>query len=325
MTTVRTESWRALGTGVRLVVSGAELGVARAAVGAVLDRVDRAYSRFRPDSEITALNARSGSWQPVSELLGGAIAASLRAARLTDGAVDPTVGRALRAIGYDADFDLIRNPAGPIELRLEPIPGWRTVELAADGRSVRVRTGVELDLGSVGKGLAADLAADAAFEAIGGDGDALGVLVSLGGDIAVRGVPPGGEWRILVAEDSETPADSAGELIAIREGGLATSSTTVRRWTRGDVILHHLVDPRTGGPVQSPWRTASVAAGTCLDANTAATAAIVLGKGAVAWLERAGLPARLVGLDGSITRLGGWPDPEDDGAADHEPDRPGPA
>jgi thiamine biosynthesis lipoprotein len=318
VTAVRTEDWRALGTGVRLVVAGADPADARGAVVTVLDRVDRAYSRFRPDSEITALNARSGSWQPVSELLGGAIAASLRAARLTDGAVDPTVGRALRAIGYDADFDLIRNPAGPIELRLEPIPGWRTVELAADGRSVRARAGVELDLGSVGKGLAADLAADAAFEAI-GDGDGHGVLVSLGGDIAVRGAPPGGEWRILLAEDSETPADSAGELIAIREGGLATSSTTVRRWTRGDVTLHHLVDPRTGGPVHSPWRTASVAAGTCVDANTAATAAIVLGDAAVAWLGRVGLPARLVALDGSITRVGGWPEPGDDGAA-RQPD-----
>ena len=325
MTAVRTEDWRALGTGVRLVVAGGDVEVARAAVVAVLDRVDRAYSRFRADSEITALNARSGSRQPVSELLGSAIAASLRAARLTDGAVDPTVGRALRAIGYDADFDLIRNPAGPIELRLEPIPGWRTVELAADGRSVRVRAGVELDLGSVGKGLAADLAAAAAHDAIGGDGAGRGVLVSLGGDIAVRGAAPGGEWRILLAEDSETPTDSAGELVAIREGGLATSSTTVRRWTRGDVTLHHLVDPRTGGPVQSPWRTASVAAGTCLDANTAATAAIVLGEAAIAWFERVGLPARLVALDGSVARVGGWPEPDGDGAADGEPGRPAPA
>jgi thiamine biosynthesis lipoprotein len=314
VTTIRTQDWRALGTGARLVVAGADPGPAREAVVAVLDQVDRACSRFRPDSEISLLNARSGSWQPVSDLLGRAIAASLRAALLTDGAVDPTVGGALRAIGYDADFDLIRNPAGPIELRIEPIPGWHTVELAADRRSVRVRAGVELDLGSVGKGLAADLAADAAFDAIGGDGGARGVLVSLGGDIAVRGAPPDGEWRILVAEDSETPADTAGELVAIREGGLATSSTTVRRWTRGDVTLHHLVDPRTGGPVQSPWRTASVAAGTCLDANTAATAAIVLGETGAGWLERAGLPARLVAADGSITRLGGWPEPGGDQA-----------
>jgi len=98
-------------------------------------------------------------------------------------------------------------------------------------------------------------------------------------------------------------------VVAIETGALATSSTTVRRWRRGDRILHHLVDPRTGGPVVSPWRTASVVAASCVDANTAATAAIVLGDSAIAWLDAAGLAARLVAEDGSITRVGGWPEP----------------
>jgi thiamine biosynthesis lipoprotein len=182
------------------------------------------------------------------------------------------------------------------------------VDLSSNERTVRVRSGIELDLGSVGKGLAADLAAAVAFEAI-DDVPAAGVLVSLGGDIAVAGQPPDGGWRVLLAEDSETPTDAAGELVAIEAGAVATSSTTVRRWTRGDVTYHHIVDPRTGAPAVSPWRTATVAASTCVDANTAATAAIVLGDGAVAWLDRAGLPARLVRTDGSILRVGGWPEP----------------
>jgi thiamine biosynthesis lipoprotein len=304
--------WRAIGTGVRIVVHGGDLAAARLAVEAVIDRVDRAYSRFRPDSELLALAVRPGEWQPVGELLGSAIAAGLRAARLTDGAVDPTVGRAMRAIGYDADFEAIRTPGAAIELRLEPVPGWRTVELSGDGRKVRVRPGVEIDLGSVGKGLAADLAADAAAAVVRADG---GVLVSLGGDLAVRGVPPPGGWRILVAEDSDAPPDGAGEVVAIQAGAVATSSTTVRRWTRGDVQIHHLVDPRTGGPVDSPWRTATVAAGTCVDANTAATAAIVLGDRAIAWLERMTLPARLVAVNGAIVRVGGWPVPDPEGNA----------
>jgi thiamine biosynthesis lipoprotein len=211
----------------------------------------------------------------------------------------------MRAIGYDADFDLVRDDGGPIELRLEPIPGWQAVDLSVSRHEVRVRRGVELDLGSTGKGLAADLAAEAALEATGRGG----VLVSLGGDIAVRGTAPDGGWRILIAEDSETPPDGGGEVIAIDAGAVATSSTTVRRWRRGDRSLHHLVDPRTGGPVVSPWRTASVVAATCVDANTAATAAIVLGAAAVAWLEAAGLAARLVATDGAILRLGGWPEP----------------
>jgi thiamine biosynthesis lipoprotein ApbE len=307
---ISTLDWRALGTGVRVVVHGADAAPARRAVEAVLDRVDRAFSRFRDDSEIVALNARSGQDVGVSPLLRDAIGVALRAAELSGGAVDPTVGRAMRTIGYDADFDLVRNPAGPIALRLEPIPGWRSVELAPTRDVVRVRPGVELDLGSTGKALAADLAAAAALEAVGGAGSGRGILVSLGGDIATSGTPPAGGWRILVAEDSEIPADSGGEVVAIRSGAVATSSTTVRRWQRGTTMLHHLVDPRTGGPVASPWRTASVAAATCVDANTAATAAIVLGDDALAWLGRAGLPARLVATSGEVARLGGWPEPD---------------
>ena len=311
MTEPRTADWRALGTGVRLVVLDGDLDVARRAIEDVLDRVDRAYSRFRDDSEIVALNALAGSSVAVSSLLADAIAAGLRAAEATGGAVDPTVGRAMRAIGYDADFDSIRNPSGPIELRLEPIPGWRSIQFSAARREVRVRPGVEIDLGSTGKGLASDLAAAAALAAIraGSDGVGGGVLVSLGGDITVGGTAPDGGWRILIAEDSETPSDAAGEVVAIETGAIATSSTTVRRWRRGDRTLHHLIDPRTGGSVDSPWRTATVAAPTCVDANTAATAAIVMGAGAIAWLEAARLPARLVALDGTVTRLNGWPEP----------------
>ena len=318
MTEARTANWRALGTGVRLVVLDGDLEMARRAVEDVLDRVDRAYSRFRDDSEIVALNAVAGSPVGVSPLLADAIAAGLRAARLTGGAVDPTVGRAMRAIGYDADFDRVRNPAGPIELRLEPIPGWQSIDFSEVRREVRVRRGVELDLGSTGKGLAADLAAAAALDAISaaaaaaGDQARGGVLVSLGGDIAVGGTSPDGGWRILIAEDSETPSDAAGEVVAIETGAIATSSTTVRRWQRGDRTLHHLIDPRTGGPVESPWRTASVVAATCVDANTAATAAIVMGAAAIAWLVAGALPARLVAVDGAVTRLGGWPEPADD-------------
>lgn len=314
MTEPRTADWRALGTGVRLVVVDGDLDAARRAVEEVLDRVDRTYSRFREDSEIVALNARAGATVAVSPLLATAISAGLRAARVTGGAVDPTVGRAMRAIGYDGDFERVRDRAGPIKLRLEPIPGWQSVDLSAVRGEVRIRPGVELDLGSTGKGLASDLAAAAALAAnhSAGDPDRGGALVSLGGDIAVGGIPPDGGWRILIAEDSETPSDTAGEVVAILTGAMATSSTTVRRWRRGNRTFHHLIDPRTGGPVDSPWRTASVVAATCVEANTAATASIVMGAGAIAWLEAAGLPSRLVARDGSVTRLNGWPDPVGD-------------
>jgi len=133
----RIAGWRSLGTGVRLVVVGGSVATARRAVEDILDRVDRTYSRFRDDSEITSLNARAGSAVVVSPLLAEAIAVGLRAAMLSGGAVDPTVGRAMRAVGYDADFERIRSDGGPIELRLEPIPGWRSTGSTPAMRSSR--------------------------------------------------------------------------------------------------------------------------------------------------------------------------------------------
>jgi thiamine biosynthesis lipoprotein len=309
-----TADWRAIGTGVRLVVNDGDLAAARAAVERVLDEVDRTYSRFRPDSELVALNAARGTQVRVSQLLARAIAGSLEAARRTGGAVDPTVGRALRITGYDADFDLIAGTTRPLELRLAPVPGWSVIAFDAAARTVRVASDVELDLGSTGKGLASDLCAAAALADA---GPGAGVLVSLGGDVATAGRTPEGGWRILMAEDSRADADGPGEVVAIEHGALATSSTTVRRWTSSDgVTAHHIVDPRTGLPANTPWRTATVVAETCEAANAASTAAIVLGQAAPDWLASAGLPARLVAQDGSVLRLGGWPEPAGDEPAD---------
>jgi len=301
--TVERETWRALGTGVHVLVTDGDIAAATAAVRAVLSEVDLAYSRFRPDSELSLINADGGRTRRISPLLADAIATSLRAAVVTDGRVDPTVGRAMRAVGYDDDFERIRSRTDPISIRLEPIPGWQAIQFDSRARTLGVPKGVEIDLGSIGKALASDLAAAAAREAMGGGG----VLVSLGGDIATAGDIPEGGWRILVAEDSDTPPDSDGEVIALHHGAIATSSTTVRTWRRGEIALHHLIDPLTGVPVDSPWRTASVVAATCVDANTAATAAIVRGASAPDWLAGFGLAARLVGTAGDVHRLGSWP------------------
>ena len=304
---LRHEDWRALGTGVRLIVLDGDLEAARAAVERVLDEVDRSYSRFRDDSELSALNQAAGRETRVSPLLVRALDGALDAARRSGGAVDPTVGRAMRVIGYDADFSVISGTSRPIELRMAPVPGWSAIALDRRNRSVTLRPGVEIDLGSTGKGLAADLAARAALDVAGPDA---GVLVSLGGDISTAGRSPDGGWRVLVAEDSETASDADGEVIAIDCGGLATSTTTVRRWSSASgVTVHHIVDPRTGLPAETAWRTATVVAATCEAANAASTAAIVLGEAAPAWLEGAGLPARLVAVDGQVRRLGGWPEP----------------
>jgi FAD:protein FMN transferase len=295
----------ALGGATRLVVTRRDgLEAAWAAVEATLAEVDLAYSRFRSDSELSLVNAGPDVVHGLSPLLATAIAAALRAARLTGGAVDPTVGSAMRLVGYDVTFSEVA-PRGPVlNLRMGPVSGWELVRFNEVARTVQLPAGVELDLGATGKGLAADLAAAAALEAA---GPGAGVLVSLGGDIATAGQAPEGGWIVQVGDDSRAPISPDEETIRIDAGAIATSSTTVRRWIRGEAVLHHIIDPRTGLPAAGPWRTATTVAPTCVDANLAATAAIVKGVDAVAWLEGRRVPARLVADDGAIQRIAGWP------------------
>ncbi len=271
------------------------LRIARAHVAAL----DDACSRFREDSELAELNAR-GSMR-VSPLLLDAIRVALDAAAKSDGLVDPTVGRCLRSLGYDRDFQIVLRDGAAPRFELVPASGWQSVAVDDPTSTVRLRTGTELDLGATAKARGADRIARSVHSTTGS-----GVLVSLGGDIAVAGEPPVGGWSVLVTDDHRAP-EARGQVVAIRDGGLATSSTTVRRWRAGSVELHHIVHPRTGAPVPETWRTVSVAAASCVDANTAATAAIVLGDAAPSWLESLGLAARLVRWDGDVIVVSGWP------------------
>jgi thiamine biosynthesis lipoprotein ApbE len=294
-------SWKALGTTARLVVTDpARLGIAGDMLAADLDAVDRACSRFRPDSEIRTL---AGTSVTLSPLLAEAVAVAIRAAQLTDGDVDPTVGAAMNAIGYDRDFPQVRLDGPPLRLTARSVPGWQHLHL--DGTQLTMPAGVELDLGATAKAWAADRSATAIAAALG-----CGVLVSLGGDIAVAGPPPETGWCIRVQDVTSDPADPAEgphALVAIRDGGLATSSTKARRWRRGGDVLHHILDPRTGLPATPVWRTVSVAAGTCADANAASTAAIIRGRDAMPWLASRRLPARLVDVRGAVFTVAGWP------------------
>ena len=292
----------ALGTTAELVVTDAAvLAPARAVLEAELAQVDAACSRFRDDSELSLVNAASGEWVAVSALFVDALDAARRAARLTDGVVDPTVGIAVRRIGYDRDFASVPPTGEALRVRFSPAAGWTAIEVDRVARCVRIPRGAALDFGASAKAWCADRAAARAAAVAG-----CGVLVSLGGDIAVAGAGPPGGWPVAIGDDHRTPLDEGGPVVSVTSGGLATSGTCARRWVRGGVALHHIVDPATGAPTEPVWRTVSVAAGTCLDANAAATAAIVLGARADTWLSGTGLPARLVAVDGRVTTVGGW-------------------
>jgi thiamine biosynthesis lipoprotein ApbE len=301
------DSW-ALGCRVRLVVTDPrDLPAAQRLLDEDLAAIDLACSRFRPDSELLRLDLAEGRPVRLSPLLARALAAALDAARETDGHVDPTVGSAMTELGYDCDYSLLTPDGAPVRVVERPVPGWRRVDLDAATGIVRVPPGVSLDLGATAKALAADLVATRIHEAVGG-----GVLVGIGGDIAVAGDAPAAGWTVRV-QDVTGPADEAAdgptETISLHAGGLATSSVAARRWIRGGRLMHHLLDPRTGLPVVSTWRTVSVAAPTCLAANVASTDSIVRGPGAQAWLTGRGLAARLVDTSGLVARTPGWPDP----------------
>ena len=292
-------------TAVLLVTDEAALPQARAIADRELAAVDRAASRFRGDSELTALNQARGAPQAVSAVFAELIAAALRAAQLTDGAVDPTCATALVGLGYDRDFEQVRaGTAGPAATTAGPVPGWANVRLDPAARQARLLGGAQLDLGATAKAWAADRCAELIAGRLGG-----GVLVSLGGDIAVAGQAPDGGWRVKVTDDHAAGADAPGQTVAIADGGLATSSITVRAWMSGGQRAHHIIDPATGAPARVCWRTVSVAAGSCVDANTASTAAIILGEAAPGWLRELGLPARLVRPDGTVVTTAGWPEP----------------
>jgi len=296
---------RALGTTATAAVTDPGcLPDARATLVRELRALDLACSRFRPDSELHALNAAAGGApRPVGRLLWEAVAAAVETARATNGLVDPTIGRAMRLAGYDRTFSRLEpRDAPPAVTRFVPAGRWRGLELDPERGTVRVPAGVELDLGASAKALAADRIAAEIHSSTG-----TGCLVSLGGDLAVAGSPPDAGWVVGVDDDHRTPPERARVRVAIRSGGLASSGTRVRRWRTASGEMHHILDPRTGRPARCPWSTVTVAAASCLDANTASTAAIVLGPEAPAWLAERGLPARLGRADGGAVCVGGWP------------------
>lgn len=268
-----------------------------AIVTETLREIDEVCSRFRPDSELSALNRRSGETVQLSPLLDEAISAALAAAAMTDGVVDPTVGARVIDLGYESTFRDVPADGPAVDLRIVCIAGWQSLEYDPAARTLRLPAGASIDLGASGKAWAADRAADRVVDSLG-----VGVLVDCGGDVAVRGEHPERGWPVRVAERLDAP----GEDIAIFDGGLATSGVTARRWRRGGVELHHIIDPATGLPARSRWTMVTAAAASCLEANAAATAALIMDGAAERWLDHHHLPARLVAVDGTVHHAGGW-------------------
>lgn len=293
-------TFRALGTGVDVVVRRAsDLDRAVGIAQEILVDVDETCSRFRADSDLSRVNEHAGGWVQVDALLVSAVAVAVDAAERTDGLVHPLLGRQLEVLGYDRDFDLLRLHEDQSAI-VPPAPepeSWRHIDLDPAG-AVRVPAGTCLDLGATGKAWSADLIAEAYEQQLSGS-----ALISVGGDIRLA-APDGQPWLVGVAE---RPGE-ADEHVELYAGGLATSTTRIRRWSRRGVQRHHLLDPRTGSPAAEVWRSVTALGATCTAANTASTAAVVLGDAAPDQLVDWGVSARLVHHDGAELRLGSWPE-----------------
>ena len=305
-----TQDWELWSTTARLVVTDARSArAARAIADRILAEIEMASSRFRSDSELSLAGPDLAEGVDVSPLLALLIDRALDAARLTDGAVDPTLGRALASAGYDVDIRLVEDSESILRAVASPRPGWECVE--RDGTRLRLPAGLAFDLGATAKAVAADLVAAAVVREIG-----CGALVSLGGDIATAGHAPEGGWNVLV---QDLPGDPATRVRLSAGFGMATSSTQKRRWLRAGDTVHHILDPQTGLPADPVWRTVTVSAPSCLIANALSTASIVRGESAVSWLGTLGADARLVHRDGRIVTLGGWPAEDSASAVNVEP------
>ena len=292
-------SFVAMGTRNTVVVDdSATLPAALAIARALIDEIDEVCSRFREESELSQLNRSHGRVMDLSPVLEEAIAAAIRTAEMTDGLVDLTVGKAVQEMGYTVTFRDLPADGPPVRLRMSKTIGWQALAYDSTAHTLKLPAGVALDLGASGKAWAADKAATAVADTLG-----VSVVVDCGGDIAVRGLAPKGGWPIRVAEDIDS---DVWQDISVFDGGLATSGTTARRWRRGGIDLHHIIDPATGLPVRTPWAMVSVAAASCVEANAAATAALIMGERAPGWLDARKLPARLVDVSGSVSYAGGW-------------------
>jgi FAD:protein FMN transferase len=298
-TSATSATFRALGTSTFVAVREArDLVPARRLAEAVLRDVDEVCSRFREDSDLSRVNAHPGRWVEVDPLLVAAVTVAVDAARETDGLVHPLLGRQLVQLGYDRDFDALVDVGDEVvEAELPDPLAWERIGLEPAG-AIRIPVGTSLDLGATGKAWAADLVAAVYERELGSS-----AIISVGGDVRIAR-PGSGPWPIAV---SERPGDDADTVVTVDRGGLATSSTLVRRWSRGGVRRHHLLDPRTGAPALEVWRTVTATGPTCTAANAASTAAVVLGRHAVAWLESHGVAARLVSAGGTVKVTGAWP------------------
>ena len=261
----------------------------------VMADVEQAASRFKPDSEILTL--RDGEQAVVSPTLLDIARCALQAAEATDGLFDPTIGQVLIDWGYRDRVPEVEVSAP--SLTLSSRATYRDVKLDVDTSTMQLPAGVVFDLGATAKAWAADEAARRIWERFD-----VAVVVGIGGDLAVFCHDGDGETVPVGISEGIEPTSTH---ILVGTCGLATSTTSRRRWRSATTDVHHIIDPRSASPSVGPWRTVTVMAANCVAANHAATVSIIKGDSAQRWLSELQLPARMVSKQGDVTYVSMWP------------------
>ncbi len=287
-----------MGTTISLLLAESQAEQGTQIVRDLFAEWEQALSRFMADSELSRLNQSAGTPVAVSDLLYSVLATALTAARATEGVYDPAMLEQLEKIGYDRTFDDIRASDFDPIIPGEPGGRWRGIKVNPIYREVTLPSGVKLDFGGIAKGMAVDAALERLDEY-----NISAALVNAGGDLAVLGHPPTGDvWAIAV------PGRERYWSLPLYHGAVATSGIAHRNWRQGNVLRHHLLDPRTGLPAQSDLWSVTVVADRCEQAEVAAKVAFILGSHQGAdFLRRYHIAGLLVREDGTWESVEPWP------------------
>jgi FAD:protein FMN transferase len=292
------DEFRAMGTTVQLLLPGEQAGAGASVVRELFAGWEQTLSRFRADSELMQLNRQAGTSVIVSSLLFRVLQTALAAAGETDGLYDPTLLNQLVQAGYDRSFDEIpsQQPASSVEPR--PGGGWREIQVDPHLRGVTLPPGIGVDFGGIAKGMAVDAALTSLQQL-----SIETALVNAGGDLAVLGLPGDyTSWPIAIQ------GRDTSWIIPFHHGALATSSVSRRHWLQGTRSRHHLIDPRTGEPVESPLWSVTIAASNCMQAEVAAKVTFLLGREqGTDFLSKHKLAGLLIQQDDTWTAAGNWP------------------